>query len=130
MKKIIITVLGALMFSYVIGQCLPVSNNMTLLDSWDSSVSTRNYSDVWGYVAPDASEYAIIGEYDSIYILDVSDPSNITLAANLDQEDGSSWRDFKVFGNYLYSIVDQGVNVTNGVVIYDLSALPTVTKVT
>ena len=137
MKKIVIIALGVFMFSNVIGQCLPVADNMILLDNWDndnlypSSQPSSHYSDCWGYAAG-GKEYGIIGGRDSIFIIDVTDPKDIFRVAGIYQGDTSSWRDFKVFGDYLYSIVD-GVggsrSADQGVAIYDLSALPTVTKV-
>jgi choice-of-anchor B domain-containing protein len=131
MKKIIIVAFALILFADIFGQCLPVSSNMTLLDSWDNPLSNREYSDVWGYVASDGTEYAIIGDQDLIYIVDVSDPTNINLVQTIDQEDISVWRDFKVYGDFMYSIVDQNFTFNNnGVVVYDLSGLPTsVTKV-
>lgn len=125
MKKIIIVAFALFLFADIIGQCLPISSNMTLLDSWDNS---SNYSDVWGYVAPDGKEYGIIGDRLTISIVDVTDPSNISKVTDIIQGDNSTWRDFKVYSNFLYSIADEGG--ADGVVVYDLTNLPTsVTRV-
>ena len=41
-------------------------------------------SDIWGYVAPDNSEYAIVGVYDGVSIVDLSDPENMAFFAAID----------------------------------------------
>jgi len=100
---------------------------MTLLDTWDDP--GKEFNDVWGY-ASDAGEYAIIGGIDSIYIVDVTVPTNIVKLQALYRGDHSTWRDFKVYKNFLYAIADGGSPSNKGVGIFDLSALPgTVTEV-
>ena len=130
MKIVTIIILSLIFWGGLHSQCNPVSDNMTLLDSWKNPFSSRDFSDCWGYVAPDGKEYAIIGDQDSTYIVDVSDPQDIFLAVSIGEGDNSVWRDYKVFGNYLYMIVDQNLAVNdNGIIVYDLSSLPTsVTK--
>ena len=36
----------------------------------------ENLSDIWGYVAPDGTEYAIVGSRSNTLIYDLTDPSN------------------------------------------------------
>jgi len=104
--------------------CPPAqSDNLILLDNLDHP-SSQAFSDLWGY-ASGGKEYAIIGRRDSIFIEDVTDPYDILTVVQIYQGDTSTWRDFKVYGDYLYSITDSGPSANKGVVIYDLSGLPT-----
>jgi hypothetical protein len=34
-------------------------------------------SDIWGYVHPNGAEYALVGVFDGVSIVDVSDPTDI-----------------------------------------------------
>ncbi|TAE49058.1 MAG: choice-of-anchor B family protein, partial [Bacteroidetes bacterium] len=80
--------------------------------------------DVWGYVGPDGTEYALVGVNDGLAqtqglsIVSLSDPANpvelhhITLPSNL-------WRDIDVYGHYAY-VSNEGGPLT----IVDLSGLP------
>lgn len=136
MQKIILVLILLLCLGNINAQCPPIADNMTLLDNWDdnslypSSDPNTHYSDVWGYVDVSGNEYAIIGGRDSIFIIDVTDPTDIIKVKTLYQNDISIWRDFKVYGQYLYSITDNGTSTDNGIVIYDLRGLPeTVTTV-
>jgi hypothetical protein len=36
---------------------------------------TSDLSDVWGYVAPDGREYALVGAFDGVSVVDLLDPS-------------------------------------------------------
>lgn len=135
MKKMLFIALTVFMFVDLAGQCLPVAQNMVFLDSWDndnlypSGSPGGHYSDVWGY-ASGGKEYGIIGGRDSIFIVDVTDPKDIFQVAGIYQGDTSVWRDFKVYNDYLFSIVDGGQSVDKGIVVYDLSGLPgSVTRV-
>ena len=48
--------------------------NMTLLSNLDYE---NRLSDVWGYVAPDGTEYALVTLDNGISIVDVTDPTNL-----------------------------------------------------
>ncbi len=132
MKKITIIILTIFFFTwnFLVSQCIETCENLIMLDNWDDDslfpVNSPNahYSDVWGYVDDLGNEYGIIGGRDSIFIIDVTDPNNITRRVGLYQGDTSLWRDFKVYDDFLYSISDQGNSVNKGVSIYDLSSLP------
>ncbi len=129
MKKLFLVVLFGVTFSSILAQCLPLQDNVLFLDNWDddslfpTSNQNAHFNDIWGYAA-EGREYGIIGGRDSIFIIDVSVPTDIERVVGIYQGDTSSWRDFKVFDHYLYSIVDRGNQDTKGVVVYDLSGLP------
>ena len=93
---------------------------METLGSFDNT--TDEWSDIWGYVDEEGNEYAISGTEDSIYFIDVTDCSKPTVVF---QHNGNTpiWRDFKVYQDYAYSVCD-GSSCTEGLKIFDLSALP------
>ena len=79
------------------------SMNMNLLSSFSYS---NSLSDVWGY-ATDEGEYALVGLYDGISILDVT---NATSPNEIGYFVGPSsiWRDLKSYGDYVYCINETG----------------------
>lgn len=86
---------------------------------------TQDLSDVWGYVDENNNEYAIVGVYNGVSIVDVTNPSApnevfFVSGAN------SIWRDIKTFGDYAY-ITNE---TSGGVMIIDLSPLPGSTNLT
>lgn len=137
MKVFLIFCIALLGFSQSYSQCAPICNKVDFLDNWDDdslypiSQPEGHFSDIWAYVDGSGNEYGIIGGRDSIFIVDVTDPLDISRVAGIYQGDTSLWRDFKVYGDYLYSVVDAQGSFLNdrGVVIYDLSNLPAVTRV-
>ena len=76
-------------------------------------------SDVWGYVAPNGDEYAIVGVYGGVSIVDVTDAENPTELFFIDGAD-SGWRDIKTWGEFAYVINE----TANGLMVIDLSDLP------
>ena len=79
-------------------------------------------NEVWGYVAPDSSEYAIFGTFNGVSIVNVTDPSNPVEVDFIDQQ-GSIWRDMKTWGEYAYVVADQG-GTSDGILVIDMSDLP------
>lgn len=110
------------------------NNNMYLLKNLnDHEVPAQfgapaNYSAVWGYVAPDGREYAILGCVLGTAFYDVTDSANIhevgffPAQINLSNPDqGNLWREMKVYSHYAYVVSEAD---TSGVEIYDLQHLP------
>ena len=91
--------------------------NTTLRDRLDY---TPLLNDVWGYVAPDGTEYALVGLRSGLSIVSLADPDDIREVAFL-PGDNSPWRDIKTFGTYAYVVADRG---DDGLVVVDLSNLP------
>ena len=92
--------------------------NADLIANWDeghdaSAVNNVSvYNDVWGYVANDGTEFALVGGFDGTYIVDVStNPNNPELVSFI-QGSYSSHRDIKTYGNYMY--IGTEANVPNG----------------
>ena len=86
----------------------------------------NEYNDVWGYVAPDGKEYAIIGSTMAVNIFDVTNCSAPVLKYQFVDGLTSSnyWRDFKCFGNYVYGVADTG---TEGLEIFNLTNVNNIT---
>lgn len=86
----------------------------------DNLTFPSELNDVWGYVAPDGTEYAIVGRNDGISIVSLADPDNIEEVGFI--AGGSSiWRDIKTYGEYAYVVADQQ---SDGIVVIDLTNLP------
>ena len=90
--------------------------NTTLLSNVDYA---EGVNDCWGYVAPDGTEYALVGVQNGVSIVSLADPSN---AQELFFINGvrSTWRDMKTFGEYAYVTNESG----DGVMVIDMSELP------
>ncbi len=76
-------------------------------------------SDIWGYVAPDDTEYGIVGVFDGVSVVSIADPANPT---EVDFVPGanSGWRDIKTWKDFAYVINE----TANGLAVIDLSTLP------
>ena len=75
--------------------------NMELLSNVNYPESCN---DIWGYVAPDGSEYAILGTTQATAIHDLSDPANPVELAYISGAN-STWRDMKQWGEYALSLI-------------------------
>jgi choice-of-anchor B domain-containing protein len=76
-------------------------------------------NDVWGYVDKSGNEYALVGLFNGMSIVDVSKSSEpVEVYRSLGPE--TIWRDIKVYENYAFVTNE----AKNGMRIYDLSGLP------
>ena len=92
-----------------------ISENVNLIGTWDGST---DYSDVWGYSAPDGTELAIIGLVSGgVSFLNVTNPAS---PQEVFRAPGGStiWRDIKTYGTFAYCVDDQA---GNGLIVVDLS---------
>jgi len=87
--------------------------NATLLDTLDPR---STYNDVWGYVAPNGDEYALLGSTDGTTVVDCRNPRNISQTGFIPGTN-STWRDIRTYGTYAY-VVTEG---SGGVQVIDLS---------
>ncbi len=101
------------------------SLNMTRVGQWNPSGMPTSggvtYNDIWGYTTPTGEEYAIIGNVDSILIVDITDCTNPTRIFGYEGGSTATWRDFKTYDTYVYAVCD-GCN--EGLHVFDMSALP------
>lgn len=77
-------------------------------------------NDVWGYVAPDSSEYAIMGLQTGVSVVDITDPRNPVEIDFIDQN-RIIWRDIKTWGEYAYVTSE---NPDDGVLVIDMRDVP------
>lgn len=80
---------------------------------------TQDLSDVWGYVDDAGNEYALVGTFSGLSIVDVTDPGSPT-EVYFESGVNSFWRDIKTWGSYAYVSTEGG----GGITIIDLSPLP------
>ena len=80
-------------------------------------------TDVWGYVAPDGSEYAIMGEINGVSIVAVPSLEVVARVAGPTERARSYWRDIKTYGSYAY-VTTEAYGPNEGLQIIDLSNLP------
>ena len=79
----------------------------------------QELNDIWGYVDSQGNEYALVGTYNGLSVVDVSDPANpseVFFGSGVN----SIWRDVKTWGDYAYVSTEGG----GGIYIVDLSPLP------
>lgn len=111
MKKLI-TVFALILVS----QLLSAQLNMQL-------VGERSYgielNDVWAWVAPDGTEYALVGTTQGVSIVSLADPANPLEVAFVGGP-SSTWRDIKTWKNYAYVSNEN----SGGIQIIDLGGLP------
>ncbi len=79
-------------------------------------------NDVWGYTAPDGTEYALVGLRGGVSVVSLADPANPTEIQYIPGGQ-STWRDLKTWGHFAYVTADQP-GTTEGLLIIDLSGLP------
>jgi choice-of-anchor B domain-containing protein len=95
---------------------LHAQQNMSLLSQVEYN---QGVNDVWGYVAPDGTEYAIVGMLHGVSIVSLADPDNAEEVAYVEGA-RSGWRDMKTWNHYAYVTNES----SQGVMIIDLSTLP------
>jgi len=101
------------------GQSIFAQNNMNLLGKLTYS---QELSDIWGYVDSVGNEYAIVGVYDGVSVVDITDPANPNELFFFPGA-SSTWRDIKTWNKHAYI-----TNESNGgLFIIDLSNLPNTT---
>ncbi len=80
---------------------------------------SQSLSDVWGYAAPDGTEYALVGTQTGVSIVSLADPANPTELFFVPGAN-SGWRDIKTWSTFAYVTNETG----NGLAVIDLSMLP------
>ncbi|MEL7121311.1 MAG: choice-of-anchor B family protein [Bacteroidota bacterium] len=78
-------------------------------------------NDIWGYVAEDGTEYALVGMRTGLSIVSLADHSQPVEVAFIPGQ-LSVWRDIKTYKDVAYVTTDG--NTTEGLQIIDLSQLP------
>ncbi len=96
---------------------LQAQENATLLGhkKYDEKLN-----DIWGYVAPNGTEYALVGTRAGFSIVDISNENQLNEVKYIEMP-RSTWRDIKTWDTYAY-VVSQSSNP--GLYIVDLSNAP------
>lgn len=119
-----------LLLFFTLPQFGQIAHNMVKLAQVDGLVGAE-YTDIWGYTAPDGKEYAIIGSTKSVGIYDVTNCANPIF--KFEFVDGLNndnyWRDFKTYGNFAFGSADTG---SEGLEVFNLTNINniTVTQIT
>lgn len=116
---IVVGVLCALSFGVVHAAQDSVQCNTVLLANVNDYPSNpTGYQDIWGYVAPNGDEYALVTYNTGTIFYNVTDPLNPAFVSFLPGLVGSGWHDVKTLGQYAY-VVSEGTG--HGMQIIDLS---------
>lgn len=84
---------------------------------------TTGGSDVWGYTAPDSTEYAIMGVLDGIAFVRVPDMTVIDVVPGPKNNDFYYHRDIKTYRHYAYAVAEM-TGTNQGLMVIDLQYLP------
>ena len=90
-----------------------------MLQSWldlGDFGNPSNGSDCWGYTSPSGREYALMGLYDKMTVVEITDPTNPVIIDSVSHS-GSLWADIKVYQDVAYVSNENG----GGVDVVDLS---------
>lgn len=79
-------------------------------------------NDIWGYTAPDGTEYVMLGLRNGVSFVSLADPENPVEVDYLPGE-ASGWRDLRTFGDYAYVVADQP-GTQEGLWVIDMTPLP------
>jgi len=108
-----ITILLYIIFA---AQVLQADTRINLIGTFPLS---GGITDVWSYSDTiNSKEYAIVGSYNGIWIIDVTDAGSPELVINMQEVPAF---DFKIWKNYLYTVT--GAPGTNQGMIIDLSSI-------
>lgn len=109
---------------YVLGLLLMASFCYSQEDFNMEVIGTASYpeggNDIWGYVAPDSTEYAVVGTRENTRIYSLSDPTAPEEVIAI-RGATTTWRDMKSWEDHIYVTAD---NAPDGVVIIDMSNAP------
>ena len=80
------------------------------------------FNDIWGWTDSESGrEYALLGRTNGVSVVDVTEPTNPRLVADLPAPAGTrhtSWRDIKVYKDHAFVVADNSPN--HGVQVFDL----------
>ena len=102
------------------------AEELQVLGTWDdntlpATVNQNQYNDVWGYVAPDGTEYALMGSRTFVHVFRILPNGTPTEIGRIAGTQNVTWRDIKTYQNYAYAVCD---GCSEGMLVLDLSNLP------
>lgn len=80
----------------------------------------QNINDIWGYAAPDGTEYALVGTNTGTSIVSLADPATPVEVAFVPGVN-TTWRDIKTWEQFAYVTCD---SCNEGLAVIDLTDLP------
>lgn len=80
----------------------------------------QNLANIWGYTAPDGSEYALVGGANGLIIVNVTNPDAPQFIKQIPGPT-SSWREIKTYQHYAYVVTEHG---SVGIQVVNLVNLP------
>jgi choice-of-anchor B domain-containing protein len=83
------------------------------------SLNFEDYANIWGHVDAVGNEYALLGNYRGLTIVDVTNPDSIFVVKHITGV-YNLWREVKTWGNYAYVTTEGG----GGLQIINMSSLP------
>ncbi len=119
-KRFIFVILMAITLSFSNSYSQLPNQNMYLVKNLNNHFAASLYSAIWGYVASNGREYAIMGCPTGTSFIDVTDSANTHEVGFLPGLT-SSWREMKTYSHYAY-IVSEATG--SGLQIVDLQYLP------
>ncbi len=111
---------GHLLFFILLSPFLysqPSPKNITFRSNL--SYPGKSLADIWGYADSAGNEYALVGVYDNISIVNVTDPQNPVEKVSVPAP-GSVWHEVRTSGKYAFAVSEGG----GGLQIINLSWLP------
>ncbi|MCA8964330.1 MAG: choice-of-anchor B family protein [Planctomycetes bacterium] len=66
-----------------------------------------NFNDVWGYVAPNGDEYALLGATTGLVVVDCTNPAQPVQRGYFPWAT-STWRDIRTYSHYAYVVTESG----------------------
>src|SRR5690349_6221217 len=112
-RSLLVLLLGIVMTGSLQAQ----NFNLTLRSNLPYGVPLAN---IGGFVDSQGNEYALVGYYNGLSIVNVTDPDNPVEVFTVPGPQ-SDWREVKTWGNYAYVTTEGG---NSGLQIVDLSNLP------
>ncbi len=108
-----------ILFVLSVGQqgATQINFNLELVSNFDYD---QLVADVWGYVGPDGTEYAVVGTFTGTSVISLADPANPEEVLFVPGAE-SIWRDIHNWGDKLYIVADRGAD---GILIVDMSQSP------
>lgn len=100
--------------------CLTAQSNFNLEFIANLDQHPEGYNDIWGYVAQDGTEYAILGCVAGTSIISLENPVN-PIEVEFIPGGNSIWRDMKSWGNYAYVTTDAS---PDGLLIINMEEAP------
>ena len=107
------------MNQHPINRSLGFDAENVLLQSWldlGDFGNANNGNDCWGYTSPSGREYALMGLYDKMTVVEITDPVNPIIVGSINHS-GSLWADIKVYEDVVYVCNESG----GGIDVVDLA---------